>query len=94
MDSLREFITTPTVRFHLQHLALQLMANTEDPTDAEVTFLLGLLDDDAWLTHAAWQVLPGRDHWFDAINGRGLFRRWLDGPDEKRAYVAFGLSKL
>jgi hypothetical protein len=84
LDSMKDLLHGHAVRFHLKQLAVQMLSHTEAPTDEEVELVLGLLERPEWVDHVYSQVLAGREAWFDALHRRGILRRWLEGPDERR----------
>ncbi|MCU1233764.1 MAG: hypothetical protein JWP63_1731, partial [Candidatus Solibacter sp.] len=89
--SLRSILVGDSVRFHLRHLALQLLGHADPPENSEVALVLDLAKDNAWLYHLSSHVLVDRPSWFDALNDRGVVRAWLNGMDEKRRKFAFGM---
>jgi hypothetical protein len=93
IESMSELIQSPRVRFHLQHLALQVLANIEVPNQEETAFLIKLLEDDTWVEHVAWQVLPRRVQWFDALYELNLFDRWIAGSHERRKFIALNVAE-
>jgi len=91
LESIGDLLRGAGVRFHLRQLAVQMLGHTEDPTDGEVELVLGLLDRPEWVDHVYLQVLAGRGPWFDALNRRGLLRRWLECPDKLRVDLAIAV---
>src|SRR5262249_53148907 len=87
-ESMRDILYGEEVRFHLKHLALQILGHAETPTDDEVGLVLGLLERPEWVAHVCLQVLAGRESWFDALHQRGILRSWLDSTDERRVKLA------
>ncbi len=86
--SMNDLLHGEGVRFHLQHLAAQMLGHSQIPTDEEVELVVGLLDRPEWVDHVCYQVLVGREPWFDALYQRGILRLWLESPDEQKANLA------
>jgi hypothetical protein len=87
-DALRSILSASDVRFHLRHLALQLLGQADPPIASEIGLVLKLADDENWLSHLSSHVVVGRPAWFDALNERDVLREWLKGTDEKRRNLA------
>ena len=87
-EALRSILFTPSVRFHLRHLALQMLGQADPPIAGEMGLVLDLSRDDDWLYHLSSHVVVGRPRWFDWLSERGVLREWLDGADDKRRNLA------
>jgi hypothetical protein len=93
IQTLLDLITGDGVRFHLQHLALQMLGHANPPTDEEVDLTLRLLAAEPWANHVWGQVLYPHIHWFDALQQRLVIRNWLQGSDERLQNFALGLMR-
>jgi hypothetical protein len=82
-EAVWDLLTAPDIRFHLQHLVLQMLGHADPPLSAEVDLVLGLLDDPSWCDHTFGQVLVGKPAWFDALFTAGLLAEWLRLPVEE-----------
>jgi hypothetical protein len=91
IESIREILDGEAVRFHLQQLSLQMLGLSEAPSNDEVDLVLGLLERPEWSEHAFFQVVAGREAWFDALHERGALRRWLEDGDERRVNLAISI---
>jgi hypothetical protein len=88
LDSMKDLLYGTGVRFHLQHLAAQMLGHAEIPTEEEIELVLSLLGRPEWVDHVFFQILAGRESWFDALHQRGILRRWLEGKDERKINLA------
>ncbi|MFO0954314.1 MAG: serine/threonine-protein kinase, partial [Isosphaeraceae bacterium] len=88
IDSLRGLLQEQGVRFHLRHLAIQMLGHSDIPTLEEAELIVDLLESPDWVDHVYFQVLAGREAWFDELFRRGVLRRWLDGPEEWKINLA------
>ena len=91
LESMREILGGEKVRFHLKHLALQVLGHADAPMDGEVDLVLELLGKPEWVDHVFFQVLAGREAWFDMLYGRGVLQDWLADRDESRVKFAINL---
>lgn len=93
--SLKSIIKESNIRFHLKHLAIQLLGQVDLPTDDEVDIVIGLLDRPSlqWEYHVFFNILAGRESWFDALNHRGIIRSWLESTDDRRVNLALMISQ-
>jgi hypothetical protein len=91
LDSMNDLLHGTGVRFHLQHLAARMLSHAEVPMDEEVKLVLGRLELAEWVDHVFSQILSGREAWFDALYRRGILRRWLEGPDERKVSLAISI---
>jgi hypothetical protein len=90
-ESMREILEGDAIRFHLKHLALQLLGHAEPPTSGEVDLVLDLLRRPEWVNHIFLQVVAGRGDWFDALHERGILRGWLDASDQQWVNLAINI---
>lgn len=93
-ETLKSLVESVGVRFHLKHLALQVTAQVDDPTDADVTFVASLLEDDWWRPHTIDQLLRAKPCWFDALDRRGLWQEWLASENDERIRAAVGVLRV
>ena len=91
LESMQEILGGEKVRFHLKHLALQVLGHADAPMDGEVDLVLELLGKPEWVDHVFFQVLAGREAWFDMLYGRGVLQDWLADRDESRVKFAINL---
>ena len=88
IESLFDLMSAPDIRFHLQHLAMQMLAHADPPMKEEADLVENLISDDSWRVHLARYVLVGRVPWFDELNQRGLLKSWLGGNDGRYRELA------
>ncbi len=93
LETLMDLLTSAKVRFHLQHLALQMLGHADPPTADEATFVIDLLGDDYWRDHVSVQVLVGRTAWFDVLHQRGMVRQWFASTDASKQKLALYLMQ-
>ncbi|MDX2039414.1 MAG: hypothetical protein SFX72_22400 [Isosphaeraceae bacterium] len=91
--TMKELLNGEQVRFHLQHLAAQLLGHFEDPADGEVDLVLGLLERRDWVVHVFSRILADSESWFDALDRRGDLQSWLEGEDVQRVNLAINMLK-
>ena len=80
------------VRFHLKHVALQVLGSADHPTQPELDFLLGL-DSDPSLSPHVRQLFLGSVAWFDVLHDRGLVQCWANAVDEPMRWYACWLMR-
>lgn len=83
LAAVKVLITDQRVRFHLKHLALQVLAQATDPRVEEVDWAISLLSDDTWRAHFIEQLVHADRSWFLALHERGVWAEWLESADEE-----------
>ncbi len=87
VDAVRDLLVHPTVRFHLQHLALQFVGHISDPKAAELTCILDLLNQGILRDAICSQTLNGRAAWFDALDTQGIWEEWLPSEESWKSHI-------
>lgn len=87
--TVREILDSSSIRFHIQHLAIQCLGYIDSPNDDELELVLELLNDENWRPHVSDNVLTISVTWFDALCARDLLAEWLDS--DQPHYVDLGL---
>ena len=82
LKTLNDLVADDRVRFHLKHLALQVLGQINEPCSAEIDFAISLLSDVKWRPHILWQLVHADRTWFISLNERGLWREWLSSPND------------
>ena len=82
-EALGALLISDTVRFHLKHLALQMLGQADPPTAGEIDLAIDLIEDEKWQDHLSELVFNRREAWADVLHSRGILREWLDAEDEK-----------
>lgn len=83
LSTLKALIADSRVRFHLKHLALQVLAQTDDPQSDEVEWAVSLLSDPTWRPHLIEQLVYADGSWFLALHQRGIWADWLASDDDE-----------
>jgi hypothetical protein len=86
-ETLSAFFTEPDIRFHLSHLALQILGSAPDPTSREVDLVLRLTKEDRWRNHVFSEVLFGKPVWFDALDDAAAINRWLAEGESLKSFA-------
>lgn len=95
MECLEDLITAPGVRFHLRHLALLVLSQSNPVIDAEADLVVSLLADQSWLEHIFVEVLVGKPAWFDVLRQRNVLATWLEGEDpRKQGYALHAIRSV
>lgn len=75
---IRGILASPSVRFHLKHLVLEILSQIEEPSSALLDYLLALLGDESMKPHILEAVLCGRTQFVLPLIDRGVIQAWLD----------------
>lgn len=95
LATLKALTKDERVRFHLKHLALQVLTQVSDPQADEVDWAISLLSDDTWRAHVIEQLVHTDRSWFLALHERGIWADWLASADDElvnHALWAFRIS--
>lgn len=74
---MRAILRHQGVRFHLKLVAIGVLAEASPPCEAAVTLLLDLCEDPEWRQHVFSRILWKQPAWFEALQHRGVWSRWL-----------------
>lgn len=74
------------VRFHIQHLALAMLAQADPPTDGEHEFIKRLWTEEPWHLHVLERVLAGHAPWLDRLTDDGTIPAMLASEDETQRH--------
>jgi hypothetical protein len=93
LETLRSLFLEPSIRLHLKKLALDWLAQIEEPTEEEWEITLPLLTHPL-LHWAAFNVLWGKLPWFDLLNRIGAIPKLLENASKEFVNRCFhGLSQ-
>jgi hypothetical protein len=81
LTQVKAIVLNAAIRFHLKHVALQVLGSTESPTDAELELLI-TFDADPTLSPHVRQIFYHSLAWFDILVTRGLATQWANAADE------------
>lgn len=89
LETLRELLGHPDIRFHLKKLVLDWLRALPDPTPDEWTIVEDLAGQ---LEGHAWGVVHNSVPWFDVLHDMGRWESWLasDGEQTDRAVRLLG----
>ena len=83
--NIKELLENTSIRFHLKHLALEVIAQIKKPTDTLCNYLRELIDDDYWRDHVRETVYWGHPQYVQSLINAGVIPGSLDfDSDEKR----------
>ncbi len=83
LSTLQDLLTATDIRFHLQHLTLELLHYASPPSNQELILVQGLLTNPEWRKHAIDEVLSGSAAWFEQLDEVGVLTEWLRSDNEQ-----------
>jgi hypothetical protein len=92
--AIEEIIASKNIRFHLKHLILNLLGNSDPPLDGESQLVMRLLEDRGWHGHIKDLVLWNKTQWFRVLHKEGIVSKWLRSNDKEQADFAIRLMSV
>jgi hypothetical protein len=82
--SARQLLETEEVRFHMKHLALEVIGSQEQITAELGKYCLTLFQAALWREHVFETVFLGHPSYVLFLNGKGLISEWLQSEDNDK----------
>jgi hypothetical protein len=82
--SVKQLLETEEVRFHIKHLALEVIGSQEEITEELGDYCLTLYRDDFWQEHVFETIFIGHSSYVLFLNRKGLISEWLQSQDNDK----------
>jgi hypothetical protein len=82
---IKELLESERVRFHLKHLALEILGQLEDVNEEIGAFCLGLINNDYWKEHILETVCWGHSPHVSLLIEKGIITAWLNSDIKESA---------
>jgi len=93
LASVRELLSDASVRFHLKHLALELVGQMDQPASDLLDYLQELLSDGYWKDHVIEAVCVGHRQYIEWLARGDVLSQWLESQDENDVGIACWLLR-
>jgi len=93
LKEIRDILASPSVRFHLKHLVLEVLSQIKQPSAAVIDYLLELLGDESWKPHVTETILFGRKQFIKALADRHILHEWLKSERHELRNTAMWLLR-
>lgn len=82
-EAVKVLLDSDGARFHIKHLALELIGSQDFVSDRLGAFCLSLYEDEYWGEHVYHSVFWGNPHYFQYLVKKGLISEWLDSSESE-----------
>ncbi len=84
VSAVRDLLGSSSVRFHLKHLALEVVGQIREPSTALLEYVTSLVQDLDWADHALETVFNGHPIFVCHLAREGILDGWLNGEEPGR----------
>ncbi len=91
VQAMAELLSSSDIRFHLRHLAVQVLRQVDDPLTAEVDLVVEVLQAGELTEYLSQHLLAYSPLWTRAILERGLVSPWLRSSNSALRSMALGV---
>lgn len=88
-----ELLASPSIRFHLKHLALSTLGQLDQPPEPIQQTITSLLDDEFWRPHVIENVMWHHAPYVLPLCRNSMMEQWLQSADQEKVNQALNLLR-